>query len=294
MHSYTRRFSAVGVALALAGTMLAIGPAQADPKPSNVFNGLDATIDDTHEVLNLALLSPATDVGIKATRPGNQQSQGCGLGGPHRLVLDVASSNAGVATVNTPVTIEACNDTVPVTVTPVGLGMTEITFTFNGGTTVPQPHDNFTLGTAAFDVNVTDVVVPPGPTDYWRHAPAIANQYLKGGWLACVSWNTSSGKKPSNAHGNLISYLTHSVDAWLLAWAESMSEFYEGTTFIYDRSNDDHVQAVLVEAYGIDGYPDWEEDVEAFVDDICGSGPTGGGQQFTSSSGAPPQPVFEA
>jgi hypothetical protein len=297
MKPYRRKLGVVGAALGLAGSLLAMGPVDAAPKPSNVYNLLDLTIDDTHEVLTFdqAVSTASQTVGIRATRPGNQQSQGCGLGGPtKKLVLDVSSSDTAIATVSTPLTLEQCGDTSFVTVTPVGaLGTAVISFALNAATNAPDPH-TFTLTTATFDVTVVSGNGPVTPTIYWRHAPAIANQHLKGTWLTCVSWNTSKGKQPSNAHGNLISYLTHSVDAWLLVWAQSMSEFYDAATppnFLYDRSNPDHVQAVLEAAYTAAGYPDWEADVQAFTNDLCPSGPTGAGKQFTGSSGAPPLPV---
>ena len=126
-----------------------------------VTNNLDATVDNTAEVMTLeeggADGTSRLYVNNQNTAAGDTNNA-CNLAGTSNLQLDVTSSDPSVATVSpSSVTINDCttaDNGVTLTVTPVGEGSTTISVARKAGTTSSAP-GTFNLAPATFTVNVT-------------------------------------------------------------------------------------------------------------------------------------------
>jgi hypothetical protein len=108
-----------------------------------------ATLDITTKVMTLSL-GGANGVTTAFIKPENGDGvAGCNLKSGE-LVVGVASSEALVATVTSSITFTSCDDEIPVSVTPVGIGTATVTFAQISNTT----GGTFDFTKATFTVNV--------------------------------------------------------------------------------------------------------------------------------------------
>jgi hypothetical protein len=126
-----------------------------------VANDLDATVDNTAEVMGLQVGGANGTSKLYVINQNTSQgdtNNGCNLAGASNLQLDVTSSNPGVATVSpASVTIDDCTTALlgkTITVTPVSAGSTTISVARKAGTDSSAP-GTFNLAPATFTVNVT-------------------------------------------------------------------------------------------------------------------------------------------
>jgi hypothetical protein len=117
----------------------------------DISNNLDASIDAVAEVmaLNVGGVNGSTTLYV-TPRVGDGKS-GCNLTGSTTLVISVATSNAGVATVSpASITFGSCGDTPALTIHPVAAGSASITVSQTSNDT----GGTFNLTSATFTVNV--------------------------------------------------------------------------------------------------------------------------------------------
>jgi hypothetical protein len=152
---------------------------------------LDGTIDSTAEVMNLTAggAPGTTTLQLQINGHAAGDHPGCNLNGaPHFIQLALANSSPGVATAAFGVggsVFNTCSDVLSVSVTPLVVGNTTISFTIAASNLSNDPHLDFSLDQATFNVAVTDGVIIPGGTtcDANPAAPAWAGALLKGNGL---------------------------------------------------------------------------------------------------------------
>jgi hypothetical protein len=128
----------------------------------DISNNLDATVDAVAEVMALNSGGPNGTTQLYVVPQGGDGKPGCNLTGLTTLVVSVASSDVGVATVApTSVTFTSCGTTQVLTVTPVATGSTTISVSQTSNTT----GGTFNLAAATFTANVA----PPANT-----APSVS------------------------------------------------------------------------------------------------------------------------
>lgn len=231
-----RRATLLAVA---AGTVaLATFSAQAD----TFYNTLDTTVDSNLEVLNLATGGSDGTVTIALQIDGHPASDhpGCNLNGnPHFVEIGVNVADTNIATASfggDPTAVfDSCSDTATVTVHPVAVGSTNVTFTQVDQDLAADPHMNFSYAQAAFTVNVSDGSITPVETgcDADPAAPA---------WAAAIL--QANGVKPGTpASKNLISQVAHNMG--------------NGATFngIVKNDHPDYENAVYTYLQGISSKP---------------------------------------
>jgi hypothetical protein len=181
---------------------LATLSAQAD----TIYNTLDTTVDSQLEVMNLAFPGANGTTNLQLQIDGHKAGDhpGCNLNGsPHFVQLAPASSNSAVATAAFTGSdrFTSCSDVLPVSVTPLLVGTTTISFTIVDSNLSNDPHLNFNLSQASFTVNVSDGTITPVETgcDADPAAPA---------WAAAIL--QANNIKPGSPTGkNVISQVAH-------------------------------------------------------------------------------------
>ena len=121
----TRRF----IAAALTTTVLGLGAVVAHG--DDIVNDLDNTIDNDRETLSLTAGGSTGTVGITTVNRNSDGKNGCNIQSTAPSVtFNVASSDTSVATVSpSTVTFTSCGQIENVTVSPVGQGNADVTFT---------------------------------------------------------------------------------------------------------------------------------------------------------------------
>src|ERR1051325_4311067 len=124
-----------------------------------VYNTLDNTIDATHEQMSLVLPGSPGSTTLKIEVQGHPDHPGCNIqGGSQYIGLDAVTSTSGIVDVtwlNDDSIFNDCTETLTVTVTPLAVGSTTVSFVEDAAKTSRDPHLTFSLGEATFDVNVT-------------------------------------------------------------------------------------------------------------------------------------------
>jgi hypothetical protein len=152
------------------------------------YNTIDATVDAAPEVLNLATGGVPVGVPILLQIDGHQAGDhpNCNLNGdPHFVQLELANSTPAVASAafaGGNDTFSSCDDELTVTVTPLTVGTTTITFSELLSDLSNDPHLKFSYAEASFTVAVVDGTVDQHETtcDANPAAPAWAAALLKG------------------------------------------------------------------------------------------------------------------
>ena len=154
------------LALAAAGLVAATaGAARAD----NVSNNLDSTVDAVAEVMPLNVGGADGTTTLYVDPTNGDGKNGCNLTGSTTLVVAVASSNTGVATVSpSSLTFDSCGAVKTLTVHPVAIGSATISVSQTSNNTGAT----FNLAPATFTVNVA----PPANT-----APSVLVAGVTGG-----------------------------------------------------------------------------------------------------------------
>lgn len=117
----------------------------------NVSNNLDASVDAVAEVMPLTLGGANGTTQLYVVPTNGDGKNGCNLIGSTTLVVSVASSDAGVATVSpSSITFGSCGDTPTLTVAPHNAGTATITVSQTSNSTA----GTFDLAPATFTVNV--------------------------------------------------------------------------------------------------------------------------------------------
>ncbi len=153
--------AAVGIFAAVVGT------ANAD----DVSNKLDETVDAVAEVMPLNVGGSSGTTQLYLVNRNGDGKQGCNIqqNTSETLVVSIASSNPGVATVSpTAATFSNCGGTATLTISPVALGSATITV---------SETSNSTGGTYAFDTATFTVNVVPPPNT----APTISVEGVAAG-----------------------------------------------------------------------------------------------------------------
>ena len=100
----------------------------------DVVNNADTSVDATYETVSLLIGGASRQVDLYTVNRNGDIKNGCNLTGGTTLVLNVTSSNPGVATVSpASITFTGCeavntNTATSVTVAPVAVGSTNIEF----------------------------------------------------------------------------------------------------------------------------------------------------------------------
>lgn len=127
-------------------------PQPVRPTFDDIANNIDASIDAVAEAMPLTLGGANGTTQLYVTPRNGDGKSGCNLTGSTTLVVAVSSSNAGVATVSpSSVTFGSCGDVKTITITPVGVGSTEISVAETSNNTGAT----FNLAPASFTVNVS-------------------------------------------------------------------------------------------------------------------------------------------
>ncbi len=149
--------------LVLAASALAAALSAGVAYADIVTNDIDVSVDATVESMNLTVGggNGATTYRIVTTgAPEGDPKNGCNFTGGSILRVAVNNSNPAAATVSTTtLTFDACNDTFPLTVTPVAAGSATISLS----EVVENTPGTFDLAPATFSVTVTipaDVTAP--------------------------------------------------------------------------------------------------------------------------------------
>ena len=141
-----------------------VGPEIRGPSFDNISNTVDATIDAAAEVMSFNVGDAAKTTTLIVQPTNGDGKNGCNLTGSTTLIVSVASSNPGVATVSpASVTFTSCGATPTLTVTPGVAGSAIISLT----QTTNNTGGSFDLGPASFTVDVA-----PAPTT--NTAPSVA------------------------------------------------------------------------------------------------------------------------
>ena len=203
---------AVGVAAALAGSAFA----------DQVANNLDTTVDSTPEAMALTVGGANGSVGyfLNADASGKP---GCDLTGPAKqLNVDLHSSDASVATLDSSsVQLTACgtstSNVAAVSVHPVGAGSATITATFHNVITQSgaTSSGDYEMDTATFTVNVSN----PTPANSPPSAPGVprvaAGTSPRADGDFTLSWDGSTDPDA----GDAVSYTLEQHDASSSTWA---------------------------------------------------------------------------
>ena len=121
----------------------------------DIGNTLDDSVDANFEAMALNVGDGTGSTTLIVVPRGNDGKNGCNLTGSTTLVVAVASSNAGVATVSpSSLTFGSCGDVKTITVTPVATGTANITL---------NQTSNNTGATFNFDPARFTVTVAPPP-----------------------------------------------------------------------------------------------------------------------------------
>lgn len=221
-------------AAAAALTVLSATSAGADV----VSNDLDTSVDAVHEQMNLTYPGSAGSTklyviveGIPGGGPPGEHP-GCDINGSNKITLTPVLSVPGVATVSLSNggVIDDCTDTVRATVTPVGLGSTEVSF--SGVSKTPNdPNLSISYVAATFDVNVAQGTSDGGGgsrCEADRAAPAWASALLKGNGL-----RAKVAGKP-----NFISSVARHMEtgATFHSWGKAVHPYYENAVWDYMRT----------------------------------------------------------
>jgi hypothetical protein len=117
----------------------------------DLSNSLDTSIDATAELMPLTLGGPNGTTSLYVQPRNGDGKNGCNLTAGATLVVSLASSDTGVATVApASITFGGCGDTPTVTVHPVAQGSATISLTETSNTTT----GTFNLSSATFTVTV--------------------------------------------------------------------------------------------------------------------------------------------
>ena len=117
----------------------------------DIANTLDDTIDANFEAMTLNVGSSSGSTTLIVLPRGSDGKNGCNLTGSTTLVVSLASSNTGVATVSpTTLTFGSCGDIRTITVTPVAAGTANVTLSQTSNNT----GGTFNLEPARFTVTV--------------------------------------------------------------------------------------------------------------------------------------------
>jgi hypothetical protein len=135
----------------------------------DISNNLDGTVDPVAELMALNVGGPVGTTQMYVIPRNGDGKNGCNLTGGKTLTVSVSSANTSVATVSpSSLTFTSCGDSLPVTVTPVAVGSTNVNVAQTGNTT----GGTFDLTKATFTVTVA----PPPNT-----APSVAISGVTGG-----------------------------------------------------------------------------------------------------------------
>lgn len=161
MRSWPRRRSVRTLTALVAGSVVVAtaGTAQADV----LDNGLDDSVDAFYELMPLSMSVGAKTTQVSILPADGDNDTGCNFDGAgETLTIAFASSAPGVATVQpTSMTFSTCNAEQTLTVTPNGVGLTEVTATVVANST----RGGFNVNTARFKVDVNAVPNTPPTLD---------------------------------------------------------------------------------------------------------------------------------
>lgn len=220
---------AVGILAAVAGGAFA----------DQVANNLDTTIDSTPEALTLTAGGSDGSVGyiLHATTGAPDSKPGCNLtGSGSQLVVDLQSSDTGVATLGSnSITITACDSTaVSVSVHPVAAGSADITATYQSATTSSgaASSTNYDMTTAKFTVTVNN----PAPTNHAPTTPGdpsvVSGTSPRADGNFTVSWTASTDQDPSDTVSYTLEHHNASTSLWSVV-ASGIS----GASYTFGGSN---------------------------------------------------------